>query len=81
MEQSLSFFLLLLYNKSNPTYSPILFCLSIFLTMLKYPTGTEGQAHKLLGSFLFPTGHASAGWERRRGALANTQLLFCLPAH
>lgn len=49
--------------------------------MLKFPTGTQGQAHKLLGSFLFPTGHASTGWDRRRGALANTQLLLCLPAH
>lgn len=54
---------------------------SLCLTMLKFPTGTQGQAHKLLGSFLFPTGHASTGWDRRRGALANTQLLLCLPAH
>lgn len=45
---------------------------SILLTKFKWTALTKGQAHKLLGSFLFPTGHDSAVWS----AFAN---FFALP--
>lgn len=49
--------------------------------MLKYPTGTEGQAHKLLRPFLFPTGHAFLQDGTDAGAHWPTHNFYSLSLH